>query len=177
MINGIFTITSEGKTGHYYAENFAELMQVLPLLWTVHTARDRVPELQASDAMQLLSYSKRMLPVCTTPSLRLFQPLERERFEQLREDLLDGDMTLCHYTLDYDGNRFAMTGWSEDGVGAMSAPMDCVISACTGAHKVKPSGQPYFDSRILSRALQDLMAEPEQKVSEHQEPSGPELRI
>lgn len=175
MINGIFTITSEEKTGHYYAENFAELMQVLPLLWTVHTARDRVPELQGSDAEQLLSYSKGMLPVCTTPSLRLFQPLERERFEQLREDLLDGDVTLRHYNLDYDGNRFAMTGWSEDGLGAMSAPMDCVISACAGAHKVKPSGQPYFDPRILNRALQDVMEE--QRAPESQAPSGPALRM
>lgn len=178
MINGIFTITSAGETGHYYAENFAELPQVLPLLWSVHTARDRVPELRSSDAQQLLSYSKGMLPICTTPSLRLFQPLEQARFEQLREDMLDGDTDLCHYTLDYDGNRFAMTSWGKEGVGAFSAPMDGVISACAGARKLNHSGKSYFDQRLLSSALQDIATvEPAPKAQEFTEPAGPVLSM
>lgn len=178
MVNGIFTITSEGKTGHYYTENFAELPQVLPLLWSVHTARDRVPELRASNATQLLSYSKGMLPVCTTPSRRLFQPLEQARFEQLREDLLDGDTDLCHYTLDYDGNRFALTSWGEEGVGAFSAPMDQVICACVGARKLSPSGKPYLDQRLLSRALQDIATvESASKTQELTEPDEPEMSM
>ena len=178
MINGIFTITSAGETGHYYAENFAELPQVLPLLWSVHTARDRVPELRTSDAEQLLSYSKGMLPICTTPGHRLFQPLEPEWFEQLREDFLDGDTDLCHYTLDYDGNRFAMTSWDKEGLGAFSAPMDGVISACAGARKLTSSGKPYFDQRILSRALQDIATvEPASKAPEFTDPAGPALSM
>lgn len=176
MINGIFTITSAGETGHYYAEQFGDLAQVLPLLWSVHTARDRVPELRASDAEQLLSYSKGMLPICTTPSRRLFQPLERERFEQLREDLMDGDTDLCHYTLDYDGNRFAMTSWGKEGVGAFSAPMDGVAAACADAIQLRKRGRPYIDRGLLSRALQDIATvEPASTAQERTEPGGPEL--
>lgn len=178
MINGIFTITSAGETGHYYAENFAELMQVLPLLWSVHTARDRVPGLRGGDADLLLAYSKSMLPICTTPSLRLFQPLEQARFEQLREDLVDGDTNLCHYALDYDGNRFAMTSWADDGIGTLSAPMDCVLSACAGAIQHRPSGQTYIDHGILNRALRDLATtEPEAHALEQTQPTGPTLRM
>lgn len=176
MNNGIFTITSERRTGHYYTEDFAELMRVLPLLWSVHTARDRVPEIRGSDAEQLLSYSKTMLPICTKPSRRLFQPLEQERFEQLREDLVDGDTDLCHYTLDYDGNRFAMTSWANGGIDTLSLPLDCVISACEGARKLKPNGQPHFDPGILSRGLRELVAEElEAQTLEHAQPSGPSL--
>lgn len=176
MIDGIFTITSAGETGHYFAENFAELPQVLPLLWSVHTARDRVPGLRGSDAEQLLSYSKTMLPICTKPSRRLFQPLEQARFEQLREDLVDGDTDLCHYALDYDGNRFAMTSWANDGIDTLSLPLDCVISACEGARKQKPNGGSYFDPGILSRGLRELAAEElEAQAQEHAQPSGPSL--
>lgn len=149
MPRSIFAITSNQKTSYYQTENFGSLLQLLSLLRQVHTAKDRVPSIHTGNAERLVLYSKRMLPICPSPHLRLFQPLEPEKYSELLRQFPEQDTDDRQVILDYDNNRFAFTEWEDDGPITMRGLLDGVVSAYSGALRKKNSYQTYINEKVF----------------------------
>lgn len=149
MPRSIYAITSNEKTSYYQTENFGSLLQLLSLLRQVHTAKDRVPSIRTGNAERLVLYSKNMLPICPSPYLRLFQPLEPEKYSELLRQFPEQDTDDRQIILDYDGNHFAFSEWEDDGPITMRGPLDGVISAYSGALRKKNSYQTYLNQKVF----------------------------
>ena len=153
---GLFTITAEGITQHYCAESFGGIVEVLDLLQRVHTAKDRVPSITQSDAARLVMYSKTMLPISVSPSLRLFQPISSAKFlESLAE-------IQCHPTqntvvrLDYDSDRWEHSQWTDDGFERLSAPLSQAITVFEQALQKRGRSRIYLKESILADGLERI---------------------
>ena len=109
--DGIYAITSDGETKHYTTENFGHLLDLLGLLYVVNTAKDRVLTIRTSEAKRLTLYSKKMVPISTRNSDRLFRPLDKEGYSTLMGELYGGNPKIAHYSLDYDQNQFCALYW------------------------------------------------------------------
>lgn len=122
MSRSIYAITSNENTSYYQTENFGYLLELLSLLREVHTAKDRVPSIRSSNAERLVLYSKNMLPICPSPYLRLFQPMEPEIYSDLLRQFSEQDTEDRQIILDYDGNHFAYSEWNDDGPATICGP-------------------------------------------------------
>lgn len=149
MSRSIYAITSDKKTSYYQAENFGDLVELLSLLREVHTAKDRIPSICTGNAERLVLYAKNMLPICSSPSQRLFQPLQTEKYSELLRRFsvrYTGDRQII---LDYDSNRFAFSEWQDEGPVTMQGPLDGVVSAYSGAIRKKSSTQTYLNKNVF----------------------------
>ncbi len=149
MSHSIYAITSNEKTSYYQTENFGSLKKLLSLLREVHTAKDRVPSIRTGNAERLVLYSKSMLPICPSLHFRLFQPLEPEKYAELLQQFCEQDTDDRQIALDYDGNQFAFSEWSIDGLITICGPLDGVISAYSGALRKKNSYQTYLNEKAF----------------------------
>lgn len=177
MSNGIFTITSEGKSANYYTEEFGALREVLRLLWSVNSVKERIPTTKSNDALSLTLYSKKMIPFCPHQSGRLFQPLEPDQYDFLQAELQGGERDLTHYTLDYDGNHFAMTNWGGDALTTISGPLDGVIGAYRGAMRKKNGKQHYTNDKVLVAELDRIMTLSAEDAPTLSAPGQPEMQL
>ncbi|NCB42242.1 MAG: hypothetical protein EOM59_06440 [Clostridia bacterium] len=149
MPRSIYAVTSNEKTSYYQTENFGSLLELLSLLREVYTAKERIPSIRTSDAERLVLYSKSMLPICPSPRLRLFQPLEQETYSELLRRFTECDTDDRQIILDYDGNHFAFSTWENDGPMTMHGPLDGVISTYSGALRKKNSRQTYLNEKAF----------------------------
>ena len=149
MPRSIYAITSNEKTSYYQTENFGSLLQLLSLLRQVHTAKDRVPSIRTGNAERLVLYSKNMLPICPSPYLRLFQPLEQEKYSELLRQFPEWNTDDRQIILDYDNNHFSFTEWEDDGPVTMRGPLDGVVAAYAGALRKRSSTQTYLNEKVF----------------------------
>lgn len=149
MSRSIYAITSDKKTSYYQAENFGDLLELLSLLREVHTAKDRIPSIRTSNAERLVLYSKSMLPICPRPYLRLFQPLQPEKYSELLLQFSVQYTSDRQIILDYDSNRFAFSDWQDEGPVTMQGPLDGIVSAYSGALRKKNSTQTYLNKKAF----------------------------
>ena len=149
MLHSVYAITANKKTSYYQVQNFGGLMELLSLLREVHTAKDRVPSINTSDAERLIQYSQNMLPICPSRFLRLFQPLEPEKYMELLQQFPEQYTNDSQIILDYDSDRFSFSEWSEDGPITMRGSLDGVVSAYSGALRKKGGGQTYINERVF----------------------------
>lgn len=176
MSHSIFAITSNEKTSYYCTENFGSLRELLSLLKEVHTAKDRIPSIRASNAELLALYSKNMLPICPSGHLRMFQPLEPEKYSELIHLFSELDTGGRYVILDYDNNHFAFSKWESDEPITISGPLDGVISAYSGSLRKKNSYQTYINEKVFAAEM-DLVCEvkPFELGEEHEQAHNTDL--
>jgi hypothetical protein len=176
MSDTLFAITSDKNTRHYRTENFGRLLELLDLLREVKTAKERIPTITASDAYRLVMYSKSMLPI-SSPSLRLFKALEPEEFAEKLHQFQTNPTEDRHVVLDYDGNRFASSEWTEDGLGTLSGPLDGVISAYAGALRKKNSYQTYLNQKVFAAKMESICTVSNAPLPSEQTENSPEIKM
>jgi hypothetical protein len=131
-------------------------MELLSLLREVHTAKNRIPSIRSSNAERLVMYSKSMLPICPSRHLRLFQPLDPEVYSELLRQFPEQNTDNSQIVLDYDSNRFAFSIWGDDGPMTMSAPLDGIVSAYSGAIRKKSSTQTYLNEKVFNAEMERI---------------------
>lgn len=135
--NGIYTVIHEGQTMFYHTRSFGSLHDVLDLLRITRQAYEKVdkrhPDENVPEAVRLSQCSKALAPIVFYQPSLLFQPLALEEFCYKAQELTNGDEGTAHYTIDYDGDRFAMTSWDSDGLWTIKAPLGGIIDAYGGA--------------------------------------------
>jgi hypothetical protein len=94
-----------------------------------------------------------MLPICPSPRLRLFQPLEPEIYSELLRQFAEQDTDDRQIRLDYDGNRFVFSTWEVGGPMTIRGPLDGVISAYSGALRKKNSRQTYINENVFASEM------------------------
>ena len=156
MTRSIYAITSNEKTSYYQTEDFGSLVELLSLLRQVHTAKDRVPSIRTSNAERMVLYSKSMLPICPSPRMRLFQPLEPEQYTKLLHLFSELDTGDRQVILDYDGNHFSFSTWEDAGPITMRAPLDGIVSAYSGALRKKNSRQTYLNEKAFIAEMERI---------------------
>ena len=157
--DGIYAITSDGETKHYTTENFGHLLDLLGLLHVVNTAKDRVPTIRTSEAKRLTLYSKKMVPISTRNSDRLFRSLDKEEYSTLMGELYGGTPKIAHYSLDYDQNQFCVLYWHGGSLKRWAAPMDQLLRAYRSSLRARNTRQQYVNTKALLNALQKIITE------------------
>lgn len=153
---GLFTITAEGETQHYCAENFCEIQEVLDLLHRVHTAKDRLPTITQSDMAQLVMYSKSRLPISVYPPLRLFQPITAAEFEGTKKNLQSYPNENTVILLNYDNDRWEHSQWSQEGWEHLSAPLSEAISVFGQALEKRGHNRIHLKESVLAEGLERI---------------------
>jgi len=178
MSRGIYAITSNEKTSYYQTENFGNLRQLLSLLREVHTAKDRVPSIRTGNAERLVLYSKNMLPICPSPYLRLFQPLEPDKYSELLRRFAVQDTDDSQVILDYDSNRFSFSSWGDEGPKTITGPLDGIVSAYSGALRKKNSRQTYINEKVLAAEMERICeVTPFESVQNQEQTQGMNMDI
>lgn len=156
MTHSFYSITSNEKTSYYQTEDFGSLMELLALLREVHTVKDRVPSIRTGNAERLVLYSKNLIPFCPGPHMRLFQPLEPEKYTELLRQFPEQDTDDRQVILDYDGNHFSFSEWGDEGPTTISGSLDGVVSAYSGALRKKNSRQTYINEKVLIAEMERI---------------------
>ena len=157
--NGIYAITHNGQTAHYATETFGNPQDVLLLLHRVHEAVAAHPDSPLSDVDRLLQYSHSMVPICVNERMRLFQPIERDEFDFVLDEIKGGGGGTACYELDYDQDRFAVTSWDDDVLKTASASLQDMFDACGGAFRMSERGTTHaqLNSKVLAASLAEIM--------------------
>ncbi len=178
MPRSIFAITSNQKTSYYQTENFGSLSQLLSLLREVHTAKERIPSIRTGNAERLVLYSKSMIPICPSLRLRLFQPLEPEKYSELLRQFPEQDTDDRQVILDYDSNHFAFSSWENDGPMTIHGPLDGVVSAYSGALRKKNSTQTYLNEKVFIAEMERICeAAPFGSAQDNEQAQGMDMQL
>lgn len=155
--SAIYVITHKGNTDHYVTEKFGNLRDVLTLLHQVHTAREKHPDDPMSEVDRMLQYSKSMVPICVSPHLRLFQPLEQEEFDFVLGEIEGGGGGTAYYDLNFDEDRFSVTSWSDNELKTASGSLQQTITATSRAFKTRDGASTHFSQKALVEYLSVIM--------------------
>lgn len=160
--SGIYAITHKGQTAHYVTETFGAPHDVLRLLYTVHQAGVDHPDSPFSDVDRLLQYSHSMVPICVNERMRLFQPIERDEFDFVLDEIKGGGGGTACYELDYDQDRFAVTSWDDDVLKTASASLQDMFDACGWAFRMSERGTTHaqLNSKVLAASLAERIPIP-----------------
>lgn len=157
--NAIYAITYNGQTAHYATETFGNPQDVLLLLHRVHEAGAAHPDSPLSDVDRLLQYSHSMVPICVNERMRLFQPIERDEFDFVLDEIKGGGGGTACYELGYDQDRFAVTSWDGDVLRTASASLQDMFDAC--GKSIRRSGcsgtRTHLNTKVLTASLAEIM--------------------
>lgn len=156
LTGALFDITSDGAREFYAAEAVHSVRNALDLLWEVHTVPDRIPTAKGNDLSRLLLYSRSMLPICTTPSLRLLQPVKAEDFAEMITRLCAAPSEGIHVKINYDDDKLEMTEWHGGKLEKTSGPLDDILSAYGDAVIRRSRKNVHLKERQFSAALDTL---------------------
>lgn len=100
----------------------------------------------------IISYSHSMVPICVNERMRLFQPIERDEFDFVLDEIKGGGGGTACYELDYDQDRFAVTSWDDDVLKTASASLQDMFNACGEAFRMSERGTTHaqLNSKVLA---------------------------
>ena len=156
LTGALFDITSDGAREFYAAEAVHSVQNALDLLWEVHTVPDRIPTAKGNDLSRLLFYSHSKFPFCTTPSLRLFQPVAAEDFAEMITRLCAAPSEGIHVKINYDDDKLELTEWRGGKLEKTSGPLDDILSAYGDAIIRRSRKTVHLKERQFSAALDAL---------------------
>lgn len=152
----LLDITSEGTRHLFHAGNIRSMPEALDLLWEVHTVPDRIPTAKGNDLSRLRSYSKSKLPVCTTPSMRLLQPVSAADFTEMAGRLCGKPCKGIFVKIDYDSDELAMADWRGERLEKTTSPLSAALSAYGDAVIRRSRKKIQFRERQFVNAMEAL---------------------
>lgn len=153
---GIYAITSNAQTSYYKTKNFGSFMELLSLLWEVHTEKGSVPFLHKGGVERLTLYAKRPLSFSRNEETRLFQPIDPDIYAKLLKDFSDIETTDRQVVLNYDNNQLFFSEWEQAEPVTICGPLDGIISAYSNALRQKGNALTYISEELFDAGIERI---------------------
>lgn len=151
--HGIYTITENGQSRNYIAQNVGSLLSAAKLLHTLEQVKRNLPKGSRTSVLEALDKDYNFVAL-KGKSYNLFHALDDREFAEAVEKIEDGESQDAHIEVDFDTGSLGFLYDNHGETARLTLPITAIVDAYSGSLRKKNNSQSYVNTNNFAKQIE-----------------------
>lgn len=151
--HGIYTITENGQSRNYIAQNAGSLLSAAKLLHTLETVKRNLPKGSRTSVLEALDKDYNFVAL-KGKSYNLLHALDDREFAEAVKKIEDGESQDAHIEVDFDTGSLGLLSDNHGEAARLTLPITAIVDAYSGSLRQKNSNQSYVNTNNFAKQIE-----------------------
>jgi len=168
--HGIYTITENGQSRNFIAQNANSLLSAAKLLHTLEKVKRNLPKGSRTSVLEALDKDYNFVAL-KGKSYNLFHALDDREFAEVVKKIEDEESQDAHIEVDLDTGSLGFLYDNHGETARLTLPITAIVDAYSGSLRKKNNSQSYVNTNHFAKQIEN-MCDPQLGLSSQEEANG-----
>lgn len=170
LLHGIYTITENGQSRNYIAQNAGSLLSVAKLLHTLEKVKRNLPKGSRTSVLEALDKDYNFVAL-KGKSYNLFHALDNREFAEAVKKIEDGESQDAHIEVDFNTGSLGFLYDNHGETARFTLSITAIVDAYSGSLRKKNNSQTYVNTNHFVKQI-ERMYDAQLELSPQEEANG-----